>query len=260
MDQIATPPTSIPPSSATVMRHLRTLETDGTILFFQHVQACQTFCDAKNILDFGAGRGGALVAAREAGNRYKAYLHDLRSLGAHVTACDIDGAVLDNQGADERVVMTDDERLPFADESFDLIVSDNTFEHVEKADKIAAELLRILRPGGFICARTPNRFGYVAIAAALMPKTLYSAVLTRAQPHRRDEDKFEVHYRLNDPAAIKRHFAPHEVYIRYPNFEPSYFFGSRLLKGGFKLLHHFLPKRLRTGIIITVHKTARPGA
>lgn len=258
MDEKPMPP--LVPNAPDAMRHLRALEHDGTILFFQQVQACQTFCNAKAILDFGAGRGGALSAAREAGNRYKEYLHDLRSLGAHVTACDIDAAVLENTGADERVVMADDEKLPFADESFDLIVSDNTFEHIEKADLIAAELLRILRPGGFICARTPNRFGYVAIAAAVMPKKLYSAVLRGAQPHRRDEDKFEVHYRLNDRASIERHFAPNEIYIRYPNFEPSYFFGSRILKAGFRLLHHFLPKRLRTGIIVTVHKPARQGA
>mgnify|MGYP001467981011 CR=1 FL=1 len=237
-------------------KQLETLETDGTIMFYQHVQACQRMCDAKQILDFGAGRGGALTAARQQGLKYKEFLHDLRSLGAHVTACDIDDAVRQHPAADEVVVMEGDDRLPFADASFDLIVSDNTFEHIEKPEQIAPEMLRVLRPGGYICARTPNRFGYVALAANFIPSRHYSGLLRKAQPDRANQDKFEVHYKLNDAKSIERHFAGAELHIRYPNFEPSYYFGSSVVKGAFRLLHHFLPKRLRTGIIVTVYKPA----
>lgn len=235
---------------------LETLETDGTVMFYQHVQACQRLCGAKQILDFGAGRGGALTAAREKGLKYKEFLHDLRSLGAHVTVCDIDNAVRQHPAADAVVVMDGDDRLPFADASFDLIVSDNTFEHIEKPGQIAAELLRVLRPGGYICARTPNRFGYVALVAAFVPSRIYAGLLRKAQPDREGEDKFDVHYQLNDRKALARHFAPAEVFVRYPDFEPSYYFGSSIVKGAFRLLHHFLPKGLRTGIIVTVYKPA----
>lgn len=42
----------------------------------------------------------------------------------------------------------DGENLPFADGSFDLVYSRQVFEHVRHPDKVAAEIFRVLRPGG----------------------------------------------------------------------------------------------------------------
>ena len=38
--------------------------------------------------------------------------------------------------------------LPFADESFDKIVSTDVFEHIPRAQKATGEIYRILKPGG----------------------------------------------------------------------------------------------------------------
>lgn len=235
-------------------RHFNTLRTDGTIEFYQTVQACQLVANARDVLDFGAGRGGGILAARAAGNRYKAFLQDLRSLGAHVTACDIDAAVEEHPAADRIAVIGNDETLPFPDESFDLIVSDNTFEHIARPDAVARELLRVLRPGGFICARTPNKYGYVATVARLMPDWLYGALLRKAQPKRENHDKFPVHYRLNDPRSLRLHFAGATVTIRYPDVEPSYYFNSGAIKAAMQLLHAVTPTTLRPAMIVLVHK------
>lgn len=238
----------------TAERHFKTLRTDGTIEFYQTVQACQLATNARDVLDFGAGRGGGILAARAAGNRYKAFLQDLRSLGARVTACDIDPAVEEHPAADQITVIAGDEVLPFADESFDLIVSDNTFEHIARADAVACELLRVLRPGGFICARTPNKYGYVATVARLMPEGLYGLLLHKAQPQRENHDKFPVHYRLNDPRSLRRHFAAGTVTIRYPDVEPSYYFNSGAIKAAMQLLHAVTPTALRPAMIVLVRK------
>jgi SAM-dependent methyltransferase len=235
-------------------RHFETLDTDGTIQFYQTVQACQVATAAREVLDFGAGRGGGIVAAREAGNRYKAFLQDLRALGARVTACDVDDAVQSHPAADSITLIDGDAPLPFADESFDLIVSDNTFEHIARPDLVARELLRVLRPGGFICARTPNRYGYVATAARLLPDRLYGFILSKAQPGREDHDKFPVRYRLNEPRSLRRHFAAASVTIKYPDVEPSYYFGSSLIKAAMRLLHALTPVRLRPVMIVLVRK------
>lgn len=47
----------------------------------------------------------------------------------------------------------------FADESFDLVWSGQSIEHVteEDADRVLAECFRVLRPGGHLCLDTPNR-------------------------------------------------------------------------------------------------------
>ncbi len=235
---------------------LAALDIDGTFMFYQHVQACQIALGARRILDFGAGRGAALVKAMEEGRSYAVHLLDLRSLGAHVTACDIDDAVLGHPAADEKLLMESDTRLPFDDSSFDIIVSDFAFEHIARPEAIAAELVRVLRPGGTICARTPNRYGYVAIAASLLPEKLYARALKSAQPERADQDKFEVVYKMNDAASLRAIFPGCEVLVRYPHSEPSYYFGSRILRAAFVALHWILPRKLRTSLIVTVYKPA----
>ena len=46
--------------------------------------------------------------------------------------------------------------LPFADASFDGIVSIETIEHLENPWSFVRELARLLRPGGFLVLSTPN--------------------------------------------------------------------------------------------------------
>ncbi len=42
------------------------------------------------------------------------------------------------------------EELPFADSSFDVVLSDNVIDHAEKPVKIVEELARVLKPGGLL--------------------------------------------------------------------------------------------------------------
>ncbi len=48
------------------------------------------------------------------------------------------------------------ERLPFPDETFDLIVCHTVIEHVNDVDACIAEMARVLRPGGRIHLDAPN--------------------------------------------------------------------------------------------------------
>lgn len=47
-------------------------------------------------------------------------------------------------------------RLPFNNGYFDVIVSDQLFEHVYKTDHLLSEIFRILKPGGIVVTVTPN--------------------------------------------------------------------------------------------------------
>jgi SAM-dependent methyltransferase len=97
----------------------------------------------KDVLDVACGTGNATIPAAKA--------------GARVTGLDFAPALLDiarEQAADAMVeidfVEGDAQELPFGDASFDAVVS--TFGHMFAPDhaRAAAEMKRVLRPGGAI--------------------------------------------------------------------------------------------------------------
>lgn len=154
------------------------------------------------LLEFGAGRGKWSDDPVPLRRR----LGDFRGRCAKVVACDVDEAVLGNETADEVRMVGHDGALPFADESFDLISAFSVLEHIETPERTAAELGRVLAPGGWLCAWTPNRWGYVAVPARLIPTRLHAWVLRKVEPRRVEIDSFVPHYTMNTEAVRKRLF------------------------------------------------------
>ena len=192
---------------------------DGSVEFYTRIRALLE--PDMHVLDFGAGRGWAVV---DDPNPTRSRLANLRGGCAKVVGVDIDPAVRENPSLDEAVVIEPGSRLPFADSTFHLVVSDHVFEHLDNPAAVAAELDRVLRPGGWICARTPNRNGYIAWGARLVPNGLHTRVLSRLQPGRQPVDVFPTRYLLNTPAALRRHF-PDDRYRHCTygfNAEPAY--------------------------------------
>ena len=60
----------------------------------------------------------------------------------------------------ERVINSGGETLPFPDESFDIVYSANVLEHTENPERVLAESLRVLRPGGVLHMEMPNYLSY----------------------------------------------------------------------------------------------------
>ena len=174
---------------------------DSTIMFYNFVHALLK--PGMNLLDFGAGRAEWYFDKVSVQRRR---LRDFRDRGVRVTAADIEPAVLEHPASDEQVLMKPGERLQFDDNSFDVIVSDWVFEHVDNVDQVCGELQRITKPGGWICARTPNRFGYISLFTSLIPDRLHTAVLKYVQPGRLEEDEFPTVYKLNSVSAVKKYF------------------------------------------------------
>lgn len=56
------------------------------------------------------------------------------------------------------IALGEGERLPFADDSFDLILSNEVLEHVADDRACVAEMVRVARPGGRIAIFAPNRW------------------------------------------------------------------------------------------------------
>jgi SAM-dependent methyltransferase len=174
---------------------------DGSIQFLFRVQSL--LAPGQAVLEFGAGRGHHMledhVPARHA-------LRCLSGDGRYVVGVDVDPIVMSNPFLDEAHVIRPEDPLPFPDGRFDIIFSDHVFEHVSDPAHVAAELARVTKPGGWICARTPNKWSYAGIGTRLIPNRLHARVLQLLQPGRKEMDVFPTVYRLNTGSALRRFF------------------------------------------------------
>lgn len=103
------------------------------------------------ILDFGCGAGGTLRSLREQGyvNTFGYDVADGRSLLAAASG-------VDRHNVSVGTLL--DMRLPYEDNTFDLVTSDQVFEHVQDQARVFQELLRITKPGGHGMHIIPARY------------------------------------------------------------------------------------------------------
>ncbi len=90
------------------------------------------------LLDFGCGTGR---------NR-----HRCEALGYSWHGVDIPDSIESKSRTEhhERVTLYDGLTLPFDDRSFDVILADQTLEHIQDPNETFSELARVLRPGGHL--------------------------------------------------------------------------------------------------------------
>jgi SAM-dependent methyltransferase len=163
--------------------------------------------------------------------------------------------VLTNPFLDHAEVIEVGGKLPYPDNSFDLVYACSVFEHIEQPELVAHELVRIIKPGGLIAALTPNRFGYIAFAATVVPNRLHVRALKYIQPARKSVDVFPTLYRLNTARALQRAFGHGvDLYTVYISGEPGYHFGNPFLYRVATLLHKHLPDRLQPLLIAYIRK------
>ena len=143
------------------------------------------------VLDLRAGHGPAPehVAAPSDSPHDPHDMLDIPRRVASVVRIDVD-ATRRRRGAGATRVVTPGAPLPLVDASVDVVVADGVFEYVDDPAWIGRELGRVLRPGGWICARTPSRWGSIAVPDRLR----------RGGPP----------YRLNTRAALARYFPPEQ--------------------------------------------------
>src|SRR5713101_4332468 len=105
------------------------------------------------ILEVACGRGG--------------FVRQLARAGAFVTGCDFSSAALHAASTKlfvpggpplAALVQGDAQSLPFADSSFDAVVSCEKIEHLPKVQAAVVEFHRVTRPGGKLFLTTPNYF------------------------------------------------------------------------------------------------------
>ncbi len=211
---------------------------DGTMSFFTRVQALAS--PEMVVLDVGCGRG---QAADRFEQRPWERCRVLKGRCQKVIGIDVDPAGQTNPLIDEfRLIQGD--RWPIQDSSIDLLVSDAVLEHVPDADAYFRECQRVVKPGGFICLRTPNRWSYVSIIASLVPNRFHDRVVQKVQPGRQAKDVFPTHYRANTLSALRRLMARHGFDgCAYRHIgEPAYLRFSSMAYGFGVFVHRWLPR------------------
>lgn len=225
---------------------------DGMVAFYTRVHAI--LGDDDVVVDFGAGRG----AAADDPVPYRRRLRSLRGARRRVVGVDVDPAVLANPLVDDAHVL-DGGAIPLPAGSVDVIVAMSVFEHLERPAEAVRELDRILKPGGWVCAKTPNRWGYIALGARLVPNRLHVPALRRLQPGRGAADVFPTHYRLNTGRAIARAFPGYRGVVYGHDAEVTYVGRSRLACSALAAWSRLSPEWLASTLMVFLRKPGGEG-
>lgn len=156
----------------------------------------------------------------------------LSRMAGTLVGLDVDPRVSENTSLSEAHVY-DGHRFPFADNSFNVVVSRWLHEHIEDPAEHCAEVHRVLAPGGKYIFRTPNFLHYVSLAAWLTPHRLHVWLAPRLRDYDEDEIKpYPTYYRFNTRHRIRSILTRAGFVIQSLDVHegyPSYGLASRLL-------------------------------
>ena len=206
----------------------------------------------EDVLDVATGTGHAALAAAR--------------VGARVTGIDYVPELLDiarQRAAAERLdvdfVEASAEQLPFADDSFDVAISAIGVMFAADHDRAAAELVRVVRPGGRIAVASWTRSGFVGGILGIVGR--HVSPPAGAQPPVRWGDEDVVAELLGD-GVEGVHSSVHTVTQRFRSAEafadlfltyygPTYAAAQRLDDTG--------RAALRADLVAHAEANARPG-
>jgi 2-polyprenyl-3-methyl-5-hydroxy-6-metoxy-1,4-benzoquinol methylase len=149
---------------------------DGSSPWYELVREYLGSVAGQRILEVACGRGG--------------FVWELARAGARVTGCDFSAAALHAASTKLRagesqpaaLIQGDAQNLPFADNSFDMVISCETIEHLPDVQSAIRGMHRVTRPGGKLFLTTPNYANFMG---------LYDVYARFRHPSRKDDQPFD---------------------------------------------------------------------
>lgn len=126
-----------------------------------HFLAQKTIIENKEILEVGSGRGG--------GSGYiSRYLHPAKMTGMDIAHNAVKWATNQHKESNLEFIQGNAEKLPFAHESFDVVINVESCHAYGSVPRFLAEVKRVLRPSGiFLCADLRSPEGMIKLKEQL---------------------------------------------------------------------------------------------
>ena len=102
------------------------------------------------VLDYGCGAGQIVKELRE---------RDIYAFGCDVfyEGGDYSKSIETELFGDGVINRMEGDTIPFDNASFDFVINNQVFEHVENLDSVLAEIWRVLKPGGMVLSLFPDK-------------------------------------------------------------------------------------------------------
>ncbi|MHC4633391.1 MAG: class I SAM-dependent methyltransferase, partial [Planctomycetota bacterium] len=155
------------------------------------------------ILEIGCGIGSIVV--------------ELAKQGYDITGSDISHEAIAyglKKYGDIQLEVQAAETLQYENETFDIVLSFDLFEHIAQIDRHISEVFRVLRPGCYYMFQTPNKYSNI----------IFETLQTRTLQWR------HYHPSLHSPGQLRRRLSRHGFEARFIKMNPINEFTIKKLK------------------------------
>ena len=226
---------------------------DGTIEFFGRISSV-VHTDMV-VLDFGAGRGAWI----EDECAYRLSQRSIHKVVHAYHGCDVDPVVKKNPVLASAQVIQPNGRIEFPDSTFDAIICDYVMEHIQDPEQTFSELSRVLKAGGYLFIRTPNKWCLTAIFTRLVPNQLHTKALHFFQKTRKPSDVFPTTFSANTTKKLQKLCRENDLTPTIYKYqaEPAYHANSGIILSIFALIDAIKPPQLKDTILLFARKNTR---
>lgn len=144
------------------------------------------------LLDAGCGEKGIM-------NKYKGKTKRAVGIDASLEAME------KNTSLDDYVqVHLENEKLPFEDETFDVVICQWVIEHLENPKLVYKEFDRVLKKNGHMILVTNSIYNPMMLISKILPLKLRDSMKEKIFPDEIDEDTFPTYYNCNSKRAFEK--------------------------------------------------------